>query len=436
MNTKIVAVVAVAVIAVAAVAGVVLMNNSKDGGGGGGGDSHIDDVLGAVYGNANEDYYIDDKDLAIINDIIDKKKEFADYPLADANNDGSVNVEDRIIVQKYINKETVTLQVHDTTKNTGPVTYPVEGLFTCGGTNMRVLIEVLDMEQDMVANATNDYISPVLDKTLYDKKADGTIKTCTTGATDADFETLSKLNFSLAFLEDSGITGYLKEKGRIFFKEWGINVVTFSVDNFDDLKKVVVTGGIIFNSEAKAKEFVELMDGVRDTIKTKLGDKFGTVSVMDIVMSNSVSGRSSDYYAATMMSGGNNLADWDYVNRTFTAGQDTWLYEAKYNPDYLFHFKSMVYGDVPSKEEISGYVTNFKETAAFKNEAYYLMNGTCPLPVRMAFMASTMYPNLVESNWYFTVFQEFFDKFADNPGWDVTNFKVVWNTQELKEIIG
>jgi hypothetical protein len=299
---------------------------------------------------------------------------------------------------------------------------------------MRVLIGVLDLEEFMVANATNDYISPVLDKTLYDLKANGTIKTCTTSATAADFATLSPLPFPLAILEKSGFTGYISDNGRKFFDEKKVDYLEFSVDNFDDLKRVVATVGILFHKEAKAEKFVDLMDGVVDTIKKATGEKYGTATVMDIVMSNSLSGTQSDYYYATILAGGKNLADWEDATRPFSKG-DTWLYEPKYNPDYLFHFKSMRYGDAPSVTEISSYVTNFDETKAYKNDRYYLMNGTSPLPVRIAYMGGIMYSEYLAEDWYLDVFQEYFDEFVEYPGWNVKEYKITWDTEDLRELL-
>ncbi|MBE6527389.1 MAG: hypothetical protein E7Z63_06480 [Thermoplasmata archaeon] len=431
-DMKIMIIAVVAVVAVAGAGAFVLLGNN------GGSKSTEDiDALGLVYGNANGDAEINSSDLQIIQDIMDGNKVLKDYPLADANRDNEVNEADYSIVQQFIDGDKVQLYVMDTIGGISKVEYPLKGIFAAGGTNMRVLIEVLDMEPHLAANATNDYISPVLDKKLYEARESGAIAKVTTGATHADWSELGKRagTYSLALIEDAGTSGYANEAGRSTFKDMGVDVLQFSADNYVSLKKAAATLGILIGSEAQAKSFISLLDNVVDTISTKLGDKMGTETVMCITMSNSVSGYESDYFNATELAGGKNIADWPDKTRKFDPAEDQWLFEEKYNPNNLFHFKSMTYGDTPTKTEISGYVHYFDKTAAYKSEHYYLINGAVPLPVRIAYMATIMYPDTFEAGWYMSVFQDYVDKFVDNSDLDVDDYKVFWNTAELKEFL-
>lgn len=429
-------IVLIAVVAAAAVVGAgafVLLGNNN---GGSKSADDLGDALGLIYGNANGDAELNSDDLQVIQDIMDGSKSLSDYPLADANRDGKVNESDYSIVQQFIDGETVSLYVADTIGGVSYIEYPLKGIFAAGGTNMRVLIQVLDMESHLAANATNDYISSTLDKKLYDLREDGTIAKVTTGATSADWSELGKRvgTYSLAIIEDAGTSGYANEAGRNTFKDWGVDVLQFSADNYVSLKKAAATLGILIGSETQAKSFIEMLDNTVSTVSTTLGDKFGTETVMCITMSNSVSGYTSDYYNATELAGGNNIADWPDKTKKFDPKEDPWLYEEKYNPNYLFHFKSMTYGDTPSAEEISGYTQYFDKTAAYLNKGYYLINGTVPLPVRIAFMATTMYSDSFDADWYLTLFQEYVDKFVDNPDLDVKDYKVTWDVDDLEKI--
>ncbi len=433
-NMKVMIIAVVAVVLVAGAGAVILMGN--------GGSHHKDkedlgDALGLVYGNANGDAEINATDLQVIQDIMDGTKSSGDYPLADANRDGDVNEKDYSIVQQFIDGESVELHVRDALGNVSSVNYPIDGIFIVGGTNIRVLIEVLDMEPFIKVNATNDYISPVLDKNLYEARESGAITKVTTSATSADWSALGKKvgTYTLAIIEDAGTSGYANEAGRSTFKDWGVDVMQMDANNFADLKVAAATLGILIGSETQAKEFITMLDNIAGTIKTNLAEKFGTATVMCITMSNSVSGYESDYFNATEIAGGKNIADWPDKTRKFDPAEDQWLFEEKYNPNNLFHFKSMTYGDTPTKTEISGYVQYFDKTAAYKSEHYYLINGTVPLPVRIAYMASIMYPDSFEANWCMSVFQEFVDKFVDNGSLNVNDYKVFWNTEELKEFL-
>ncbi len=398
----------------------------------------IDDAYGRIYGNPDGDTQIDSTDLEIIEAIYDGATTLAKYPLADSNMDGTIDVKDYYMVQQFINGEDVEINVIDVNGDIGKINCPVTGIFITGGTNMRVVIQVLDMEPYLVANATNDYISPTLDKTLYDLREDGTITKVTTSATSADWSKLISRagNFSLAVLENSGMSGYASEKGRATFSDWGVDVLQFTVDNYEQLKRSVGTLGILVDSSEQATSFIDMLDYTVETIETSLGEKFGTATVMDVVMSNSVSGTSGDYYDLTLLAGGNNLADWTESTRKFDPATDTWLYEERYNPDYLFHFKSMTYGADISKTEISNYVHYFDKTKAYLNERYYLINGAIPMPVRMAYMAGIMYSDVFEADWYLELFQDYVDKFAENESLVVSDIKVTWTTPELKELLG
>ncbi len=430
-NTKIM-IVSIIVVAAVVSAGAFVMLGNK------GGQSTDDiDALGLVYGNANGDAVIDEKDLQLIQDIMDGKETFDDHPLADTNMDGKVNESDYAIVQQFIDGESISLYVRDTYGGLGYIEYPIKGIFAAGGTNMRVLIQVLDMEKHLVLNATTeDYISPVLDKVLVEARQSGQIEVVTTSASADDWVKVGQHaeEVSLALLEDNAISSYGDDKGRKTFSDLGIDVLQFSADNFDSLRKATATLGILTGAETQAQQFIDMLDGVSEKIHTTLGSKFGTATVMCITMSNSVSGYNSDYYNATEVAGGNNIADWPDKTRNFDPKEDQWLFEEKYNPDYLFHFKSMKYGNEPEADEVKGYASYFDKTYAYMNNCYYLINGVLPLPVRIAFMSETMYPGSFETDWYLTLFQEYVDKFVDNPDLDVTQWKVTWDTEDLSKL--
>ena len=93
----------------------------------------------AVFGNANNDLKLDSADKTLIQEIIDGKKKLANYPLADADCDGSVDADDIALVNKLIAKESCTvnavgLDVNGKQINV-PMKFPVDNTLTFG-TNM------------------------------------------------------------------------------------------------------------------------------------------------------------------------------------------------------------------------------------------------------------------------------------------------------------
>ncbi len=413
MNSKvIVAVVAVVVLAAAGGGFYALTKDSKDSSDKG----SLENFSGLVYGNSNGDTVVNSADIDIINGIMNGDYSLKDYPLADANLDGEINSADVDIVNKIINRETVRVYVNDTHDDV-QVTFPMDKIFMAGGTNSRVLIQVLDMEPKLTACATTTYYSDAMDHTLAGLLDSGTLTSVGTQATKDDFKKLNEVKASkgltTAILENRNITGYNEDAARAVFKDLGVDVLFMECESIFELKKSLATLGILVCEEEKAKKMIDIIDSTLDSIKTKAGDKYGTSTVMCITMSNSVSGTESDYFKMTELAGGNNLADWPEKTRVFDKG-DTWLYESKYNPQFLFHFKSIKYGtDADISSDIEAYKGYFKETAAYKDGHYYLINGVTPLHVRLAWMAQIMYPGEIESDWADTLFQQYLDEFGD-----------------------
>lgn len=410
-SKAIIAIAAVVILAAGGVGVYMLAGNGGDDSG----SKDIEDFDGLVYGNANGDCVLDADDLALINKIIDGDESLDDYPLADANMDGEVNSSDVEIVNKIIAGESTTIYVSDT-ENTVAVSYPMTKIFAAGGTNMRVLIQVLDMEPELVACATTSYYSEAMDYSLYHLLKDEGLLEVSTAATNDDFKKLNQVKtekgLNVAVLESRNVSGYNEDSARDIFAEWNVSVLNMECESIFELRQSLATLGIAMNQQANAVKMIDVLDSTLQAVKDKAVEKYGTPTVMCITMSNSVSGTTSDYFKMTELAGGDNLADWEDKTRVFAKG-DTWLYESKYNPDYLFHFKSITYGQEVSDKDLDAYRGYFSETAAYKAGHYFLINGVVPMHVRLAWMAQIMFADEIESNWSDTLFQEYLDTFGD-----------------------
>ena len=117
----IIAIVAVVALIAAAGAIVLLTANGTDM------SSKTDGIRVTIYGNANGDDVIDEKDKKIIEKIVsdniqDWKK---DYIYADANQDGFITQADADVVQNYIDKKSTTLYYKDYFNNVAHIPYPI-----------------------------------------------------------------------------------------------------------------------------------------------------------------------------------------------------------------------------------------------------------------------------------------------------------------------
>ena len=426
MNTKqIVAVFVVAVIVIAAAAVVLSRNN---------GDDSTPPVSGeiqsgAFYGNVNGDSRVDETDKSVIESIIDGEYTLEDYPLADANLDGVVDQNDLDVVDSVINNEQTTVYVVNATNNAVAVPYPVGNFAVSAGTNMKSIISILglgDMDNlKGVALDTGD-VSDVLDSKLGSALDEGRITCLTEDSRKLTAESLNLLTqnrIDLVFSEESGMSTEAEVVSAI--ENLGISYLEFNLMNFDDQIMAISSMGILLGCEDEAERYISWSQGVLDAIRESEGDQYGTKTVLCVVMSNSVSSSSSDYYAASEMAGGDNLADWEDSTKKFNEG-DNWLLDGKYNADYIFHFRTLVYPDGMSQDDIAKYAGYFEDTYTYQNDGYYLINGSLPLPVRLAVMAETMYGDCFDEGWSQSIFQEYVTEIL-GADYDVSQSVYIWN---------
>lgn len=426
MNTKqIVAVFVVAVIVIAAAAVVLSRNN---------GDDSTPPVSGevqsgALYGNVNGDSRVDETDKSVIESIIDGEYTLEDYPLADANLDGVVDQNDLDVVDSVINNEQTTVYVVNATNNAVAVPYPIGNFAVSAGTNMKSIISILglgDMDNlKGVALDTGD-VSDVLDSKLGSALDEGRITCLTEDSRKLTAESLNLLTqnrIDLVFSEESGMSTEAEVVSAI--ENLGISYLEFNLMNFDDQIMAISSMGILLGCEDEAERYISWSQGVLDAIRESEGNQYGTKTVLCVVMSNSVSGSSSDYYAASEMAGGDNLADWEDSTKKFNEG-DNWLLDGKYNADYIFHFRTLVYPNGMSQDDIAKYAGYFEDTYTYQNDGYYLINGSLPLPVRLAVMAETMYGDCFDEGWSQSIFQEYVTEILGTD-YDVSQRVYIWN---------
>ena len=427
MNTKqIAAIVVVLVIVIAAVVAVVM---TLDNGGDDTPPVSGEVQSGALYGNVNGDCRVEGTDRSVIEGVIDGTYALEDYPLADANLDGVVDQKDLDVVDAMINDEQTTVYVVNATNNAVAVPYPVGNYAVSAGTNMKSFISILGLggmdNLKGVALDTGD-VSDVLDSKLGAALDEGRIACLTEDSRKLTAESLNLLTqnqIDLVFSEESGMSTEADVVGAI--ENLGISYLEFNLMNFDDQIMAISSMGILLGCENEAERYVSWSQGVLDTIREREGDQYGTKTDLCVVMSNSVSGTSSDYFAASEMAGGDNLADWEKSTEKFNEG-DNWLLDEKYNADYIFHFRTLVYPEGMSQDDIAKYAGYFDDTYTYQNDGYYLINGSLPLPVRLAVMAETMYGDCFDEGWSQSVFQEYVTGIL-GAEYDVSQSVYIWN---------
>ena len=128
MDKKIATIIVVAIIVLAGIgAAAMIMNNNSNG----------SDTVKAtgnlpVYGNANNDDYIDDMDITLMEKLIsDETLDRSEYPFLDANQDGKLDNSDIDLVKKVIAKESCDLYYVDFENNITKQSFPVKADRIC-----------------------------------------------------------------------------------------------------------------------------------------------------------------------------------------------------------------------------------------------------------------------------------------------------------------
>lgn len=422
MNTKQIAAVVVVVIVVIAAVAVVYMS----------GDDYeqpeaADVASGAIYGNVDGNGYIDDVDVETVQRIIDGEIDASEYPLADANLDNVVDEQDLAIVRAAANGESTTLYVVNVDGSPIAVQYPIDNYAMTSGTNMKSVIAVLGLADSMSAIAIDtETMSPVLDAALTEAIAEGSVATLTDDSQNLTTESLNilvNLGVTLVIGDDTGMSS--DDSMIETMENLGITYLQLNTKNLYLQINTLTALGILLDCTEKAQDYIGWIDDVLDTIVENEGDQYGTKTVLTVTMSRSVSGTSSDYYEASIIAGGNNIADWENSTRSFAAG-DTWLLDEKYNADFMFHFRTVTYPDGMTEESIATYSGYFADTYTYQNGGYNLINGSLPIIVRIAIMAETMYPDCFEEGWAESLFQEYVTSFL-GIDFDVSETEYAWN---------
>lgn len=180
MTSRNIAIIAVVVvIAVAACAALML---SGDGGNDSSDDNTIDyltpdsgkakvssvDTKLLVFGNANNDVYLDEKDVQFIQDIVDGKTKWdkEKNPFADTNADGKITAEDVVLLKRFIDRQDATMFYVNSNLDTVSVKWPLAGNIMIGGVNDADILKIIGKVDSVVA-VCGTHDPKDFDKTVY-----------------------------------------------------------------------------------------------------------------------------------------------------------------------------------------------------------------------------------------------------------------------------
>ena len=388
-----------------------------------------------VYGNANNDDYMDDRDLDFLKKIIEVNNDDDTtndidwqtyYKYADANTDGVVDNKDVELLQKILNKEECKVyyeeQCHHYLTYTEYVNYPVKcDTIGCAYYETAFMLVILGL-WDKVTD---------IDEGIKNRAAYGFDMTnCKTSygssfnkiTTDAIYN--SKVDLFV------GHYNYY-QNARTDLRNMGSDtqMMLFCTGGCHDLSHVLVLG-FFTDTMDKAHEYVDFVDNIYSYLDEKLGSipesEYVTyyMAVADQDTSNITVSSKNEFYTSpvvewiTTIPGTKNLmetGDGTSINATRSAD---WFLS---NPsDYIFLAVSDIeyIGDTQAAAD---YYSEhmFKYTEAYNEKNILTMSYTNTLfafngPSILIMLAAILFPDYVDADYGQQVFEEFYEKFNGN----------------------
>ena len=417
-----IALAAVAIIVVAAVAVVLVTNNSSSD------DVQVESNL-RVFGNANGDYKIDSKDLDIIEDYLkltesERAQKLIENPLADADYDGFITEADRDLVKKIINGESCKVYHYNTSNVKDYVVstkWPIKSALATGATNMLWMLTMAGVD-DMVHGITYSKTSSP-DKTLFPRFSQ--MESIGGSSTKMPVDNASK------WISQYGCTAIISDKtestidkatGEVQYEKMGVDIVrvgaaTVDVDEYCSQMFLL---GFLFQTTDECLDIAKWWIPFQEEIDSKLAG----VEKTKFITSNGTPGNkgiwisagTSDYLDLCLVAGGESALDdsvlTDYSSGAYFKKTDGWLY--KFDFDAIIHIKTGGWysGTVDDAAKYSE-LDIFSETQAYQEKGAYVMTGDAPVPVRIAYAAYLLHPDLFTEEWANEKNKEYFEKFTD-----------------------
>ena len=432
MDSKMIMVIGVVVILVAGGAAAAILIANRDNG-----SSDDDDMFKGVglkvLGNVNKDNVIDSNDYNEVKKLVDDGKSAEDNKLADANNDGKLDADDLAVIQNIIDrKETKIYHIsyHDTDGNGTMDTplrdtkFPVTSAVMSGSSNsfiMFYMLGIIDEIKGASYGSTNDAFLYDGVYFHYDGKNyvtldDGNRKVVKLGtsSTTINFEN-GRIGSSETIAKES-VTCVISDWNRTYitnedaFETAGIDVVRGAMASFEPevYTHTIALLGLLFDKVENANKLISLYDKTRDDINNALKDlpadakKKAVASSMDGALSSG----DSDYTAVCIAAGA------EYGLKGFDFGGSTSVYvndnlgvfdTRQYSFDNIVHLRTaLTYAS--TTEQVAGYWSTYANAMIKWEHAYdgqVLVSGSIPVPARVAYTAYAIYgstvPELSES---------------------------------------
>jgi ABC-type Fe3+-hydroxamate transport system substrate-binding protein len=447
-----IAIVAVVVVAAVAIGAFVLMNQ-------GGSDDEptydIPDTRMLVFGNANNDDYLDSSDLTFLKAIVngsatwDKKTNL----FADTNTDGTVDQKDVDLLSNILAGKKTTMYYLNWHGNVRSINYPLSGNIAGSYVDIAALAWIAGCYDDITSIRQTQQNLDNLDPVQFPGAAGKwkTVSDDTNTTFDVQKLLAQKVKVVLTdpdFIEGNGLLEKMHEADK------SMNVIELPINRAVgdvDWTHTIITLGAMYQNQDKTKEYVEFVEKVEKKIKDKMDyvkQKYPDQTFLICYEPTSALVTDLDIFGKTDVQYGD-VANMVRLPLTCALDPmaDTGYIEGYKIEDVITLNPTVIciesWGKINTMSEdeyyevIQKWVSYFSKTGAYANDKVvtfaYEVYGTVPGIAGMIYMGSLIWPDAFDAEEGIEYLNEYYQKFTPmGEDFDVTEhygfLPVVWGS--------
>ena len=379
-----------------------------------------------ILGNADEDDYLDERDVEKIKDMIGK----GEYSLmADANNDGKIDDEDVDKVKSIIdarknnvgkdfkNKTKVTVNYISVDKDVLSATYPVGNIIIANSQRALEIAIAIDVD-DRVKGATLQDLMSYWDDNEYlgcENIPDVGVRK------EPNLEEIAKIDADTIYTGQTGKCLVNVENNRAGNKQ----VLRLATWENGGLENGALMLGFFMEAEENAEAYVKWMDDINKDLQKKLESVSDRKATTFLTMSSptALALQQDGVSSALDKTGATNIGNQLITDPTKSYGKTADYKEAilEKNPEYIFFasyiMTQMTDADIQAKYDAKTDV--WKEmvgaTQAYKNDRIVMIDYGNPFCLITLVGASVLFEDVVTEDYVVDKIQEYTDKFTNAP---------------------
>ncbi|MCQ2078560.1 MAG: hypothetical protein MJZ38_00660 [archaeon] len=364
-----------------------------------------------VLGNVNGDNVIDAQDVTAIRDMLSKSAPLYLFPIADADNNGTFDEADVTLVEKVANRENARIWhivYHDVdgdgTMDTKLVdtAFPVTSTIITGSANSFILLYTLGIIDEVKGASYSDGNDTYLygDTYLLDshtKKFDSSaMKITFEDGKSGSSDVINKEHVTLAISDWN--RSYLTNEDA--FESANVDVIRLAAASVDPdvYTHSISLLGLLFNKGDRAATLINLYDStfkdISDALKDVPADKIKKVIASSTT--GAISSQDSDYTAFCKAAGAMfGLEGYNFGGSTsISVADNLGIFDTrKYDYNNIVHIRTaLTYAK--TTDEVAAQWAEYANQMSKWDHAYdgqVLVSGSIPVPVRVAYIAYTLY---------------------------------------------